>query len=102
MVDNGTALALLEGLAANCADDDLRTESGTLMETLETMVRAFLQMNAALMAVNAMATGDVLAAVRMISDDDTTQGCELIIGVATPEGVLESVFSTEVQLHRPN
>ena len=101
MVDNGTALALLEGLAANCADDDLRTESGTLMETLESMVRAFLQMNAALMAVNAMSAGEVVAAVRMI-DDDPTQGSELIIGVATPEGVLESVFSTEVQLHRPN
>ena len=101
MVDNGTALALLEGLAANCADDDLRTESGTLMETLESMVRAFLQMNAALMAVNAMSAGEVVAAVRMI-DDDPTQGSELIIGVATPEGVLESVFSTEVQLLRPN
>ena len=101
MVDNGTALALLDGLAANCADDDLRTESGTLMETLESMVRAFLQMNAALMAVNAMSAGEVVAAVRMI-DDDPTQGSELIIGVATPEGVLESVFSTEVQLRRPN
>jgi len=93
------ARALIERLAAQCGDGMMKTEAGSLEETLATLVQAFLTMNAALMAVNQMAGDEVVVALRMSSEDDPTQGAELMLGVATPKGLLESVFSTEVQLH---